>query len=54
MLLTTHTKYKHRINAHRHPCLEWDSNPYPRKELLIKKLSYKGNGMKERHGGKRN
>jgi hypothetical protein len=23
-----HTEpYKHRINAHRHPCLEWDSNP---------------------------
>jgi hypothetical protein len=20
-------QYKHRINAHRHPCLEWDSNP---------------------------
>jgi hypothetical protein len=20
-------KHKHRINAHRHPCLEWDSNP---------------------------
>jgi hypothetical protein len=23
-----HTEqHKHRINAHRHPCLEWDSNP---------------------------
>jgi hypothetical protein len=20
-------QHKHRINAHRHPCLEWDSNP---------------------------
>jgi hypothetical protein len=20
-------EHKHRINAHRHPCLEWDSNP---------------------------
>jgi hypothetical protein len=26
--LPTHTEqHKHRINAHRHPCLEWDSNP---------------------------
>jgi hypothetical protein len=25
--LPTHTEqHKHRINAHRHPCLEWDSN----------------------------
>jgi hypothetical protein len=24
-----HTEqHKHRINAHRHPCLEWDSNPW--------------------------
>jgi hypothetical protein len=26
---TTYTeqhKHKHRINVHRHPCLEWDSN----------------------------
>jgi hypothetical protein len=22
-------QHKHRINAHRHPCLEWDSNPRP-------------------------
>jgi hypothetical protein len=22
-------RYMHRINAHRHPCLEWDSNPRP-------------------------
>jgi hypothetical protein len=25
-----HTEqHRHRINAHRHPCLEWDSNPPP-------------------------
>jgi hypothetical protein len=23
-------QHKHRINAHRHPCLEWDSNPRSR------------------------
>jgi hypothetical protein len=22
------TAHKHRINTHRHPCLEWDSNPW--------------------------
>jgi hypothetical protein len=22
-----YTQHKHTINAHRHPCLEWDSNP---------------------------
>jgi hypothetical protein len=22
-------QHKHRINAHRHPCLEWDSSPRP-------------------------
>jgi hypothetical protein len=22
-------QHKHRINAHKHPCLEWDSNPRP-------------------------
>jgi hypothetical protein len=27
--LATHTEQqKHRINAHRHPCFEWDSNPW--------------------------
>jgi hypothetical protein len=27
---TGHTEHhKHRINAHRYPCLEWDSNPRP-------------------------
>jgi hypothetical protein len=26
----SHTEqHRHRINAHRHPCLEWDSNPRP-------------------------
>jgi hypothetical protein len=27
--LYLHTEHKHRINAHRHPCLDWDSNPRP-------------------------
>jgi hypothetical protein len=27
-----HTEqHKHRINAHRHPCIEWDSNPRPQR-----------------------
>jgi hypothetical protein len=25
----TYTQHKHRINAHRHPCLEWDWNYNP-------------------------
>jgi hypothetical protein len=24
-------QHKHRINEHRHPCLEWDSNPRPQR-----------------------
>jgi hypothetical protein len=29
--LPTHTgQHEHRINAHRHPCLEWESNPRSR------------------------
>jgi hypothetical protein len=32
--LYLHTEQqKHRINAHRHPCLEWDSNPRPQRPL---------------------
>jgi hypothetical protein len=27
-------QYIHRINAHRHPCLEWDSNPRPQSSCL--------------------
>jgi hypothetical protein len=27
MPLPTHRKTSRRINAHKHPCLEWDSNP---------------------------
>jgi hypothetical protein len=24
-----YTGHQHRVNAHRHPCLEWDTNPHP-------------------------
>jgi hypothetical protein len=27
--LPTHRQHKHRINAHRHPCREWDTNLRP-------------------------
>jgi hypothetical protein len=40
--LYLHTEqHKHRINAHRHPCLKWDSNPRPqcsseRRQFMLK------------------
>jgi hypothetical protein len=31
-------QYKHRIKAHRHSCLEWDSNPRPQSTSRRRRL----------------
>jgi hypothetical protein len=41
-----HTEeHKHRINAHRHPCLEWDSNPRSQRSSWRRRFMARPRGL---------